>query len=771
MAPRFLLAAALVLAQLALADLASAQRGTVPVNVESVPPGATVYLDTTEGAPLGTTPLSSVRIARGAHTLIFRMPNYEEARLSVTVRRRRETFRAVLRALGSIEVSAANEGANGAEVTIDGAPVPGGRLGGVAIRVENLAPGRHQVRVSREGYRQFEQWVDVQGGQTVRVAVVLERVAPELGQVLVSSDVAGAHVFIDGQDRGTTPTVLDLSPGTYSLEVRSDEEGMEPHTQQILVQANARVTVSARLRPRTTAPTTGAIAIITDVAGAEVRINGQALPLGQYTRDGLQPGNYVVQVIAEGYTAFRREVQVTAGQTTSVDVQLARELGPPTRINVVVNVPNARVRVDAGDARSAPYVDNSPGPGQHTIVVSADGYTEQTFSCTTDPGAPADDDCDRTIELSPLAVAMRVRVDHDLTATGYVSVDGVQVGQVPYEGRVPVGDHVIEVEAEGYESYRQQMIVEYGEGDIEITATLRDSSEAAAAVATTHSALPVPVNHPMLDMEGGYPYLGGISLSIGFADWIDGAFTVRSMGRVTEFEGAARVGFRLFRQLAIGGRFRFGGGLGPAVTATTPCYEQNPAYAVAATGEYSTCGASPAGNPTGSLPTTFTPSSMRTGDPRGLAQELNPYPAGGSVQPFTTDVNTFFLSLELLVSLLLEPIASVSVWGAVDFYSDQYALHPRDVGAYLDVGPGGGSDPICTVSSAGARSLSCRRQEQGRFRLGIAVDFVLHRNFNLWLLFEGIAAQGPDTRRLYGAFLFDSPDVRIYPRAGFTFKF
>ena len=138
--------AALVCAMLTLGLVGrvEAQR-PVPVNIESIPAGATVYLDTTTGAPLGTTPLSSVRIARGSHTLIFQLTNYEEARLTITVSRRRETFRAVLRALGTIEVSAGNDSARGASVYVDGTPVGGGTLGSIPIRVPNLPPGRHQV--------------------------------------------------------------------------------------------------------------------------------------------------------------------------------------------------------------------------------------------------------------------------------------------------------------------------------------------------------------------------------------------------------------------------------------------------------------------------------------------------------------------------------------------------------------------------------------------------------------------------------------------------
>ncbi len=79
------------------ASPAHAQRVvTIPVNIESVPPGATVYVDSPDSTPVGVTPITAARIASGSHTLVFRLANYEEARLVVTVARRRETFRAFL---------------------------------------------------------------------------------------------------------------------------------------------------------------------------------------------------------------------------------------------------------------------------------------------------------------------------------------------------------------------------------------------------------------------------------------------------------------------------------------------------------------------------------------------------------------------------------------------------------------------------------------------------------------------------------------------------
>ncbi|AKF09470.1 S-layer protein [Sandaracinus amylolyticus] len=719
------------------ATRAEAQRG-IPVNVESVPPGATVYLDSPDGAPLGTTPLTAVRVPAGAHTLIFRMPNFEEARLTVTVRRRRETFRAVLRPLGTIEVSAGNEGARGAQVRIDGQVVGGGTLGSLPIRVESLQPGRHQVEISREGYNNFEQWVEVQGGQVVRVTAMLERAAPTTGSILVSADIQGAPIFLDGQPRGATTTVLDDVPaGMHQIEIRPEGEDVQPFSQQVLVQAGQRATVSATLRRAQTAPTTGSIAVITDAPNAEVRINGQPLPLGTFSRDGLAPGNYVVQVIAEGHQPFRREVTVTAGQTTSVDAQLARELGPPGRINIVVaNVSGARVTVD-GEERTAPFVVNQPEAGTHAVVVRADGYEEVSFTCSTAPGAPAGDACDRTINMQPLAVALRVTLQQEIEGVAVLSIDGRQVGEVPYEGRVPVGDHTFEVSAEGYEPFRRQMLVSHGEGAITIDARLRDSSEEAAAEGTTHSALPIAMNHPMIDASIGWPYLAELRLSIGLHELFDAGFGIRTFGRITEFEGRLRFGGRVLRQLAFGAQARFGGGIGPSSSVGAPDYSEFD------------------GDPT-------TPGSQPL--PNELHQEYRPGVPGEARWDYP--VNTAFFSVEGLMSLLLEPLAAVTLWLGIDITSDEYAGSARNSSAYADFNAEGGA--ICVTDGT---ELHCDRQDMARFRLGGAVEFVLSPNFNMWFIFEGVLAQTSDHRRMLSGFIGDALDIRIYPRLGITYKF
>jgi hypothetical protein len=728
------LAAVAALAWLAISapSIASAQRG-IPVNVESVPPGATVYLDSPDGAPLGTTPITAVRIPSGAHTLIFRMPNFEEARLQITVARRRETFRAVLRALGTIEVSAGNEGARGASVTIDGQPVGGGTLGSLPIRVDSLPPGRHQIQATHDGFEHFEQWVEVQGGQTVRVTAMLERSAPTTGSILVAADVQGAPIFLDGVSTGrATTTVLDdVSVGTHTVEIRGGE-GTTPFSQTVLVQQGQRAEVHATIHPVSTAPTTGSIAIITDVPTAEVRINGTSLGAGVFSRDGLAAGSYIVQVMSEGYEPFESEVTVTAGQTTSVRAHLSAHVGPPGNISITVpSGHGARVIVDGGEPHDAPYVVTDAMAGTHTVIVRAEGFEDVSFTCSNAPGASDEQDCDRQVELSAQQVPFRVTLQHEIEGEAALLIDDREIGPVPYEGRIPVGNHIVEVRAEGYQSYRRQMDVQLGQGDITVDAALVDSSTEASASSTTHSALPTPINHTWVDASLGYPYLGEVRLGIGIHELFDAGFAIRTFGRITEFEGRVRFGARVIRQLALGAQLRFGGGIGPGVGMGHPS-------------------AAPVigGNPVS--PVAYVPSAI---GPARL-----PYP-----------VNTAFISLEGDISLLLEPVATVTLWTGLDIVSDEYAGHARNERVFSDYTGSGGAG--CNDSNGTSVVCMQQRQTMARWRFGGAIEFNIGQNLGVWLIFEGILAQTDGPRRMLSAFISDSTDIQIYPRLGFTYKF
>ncbi|MEC7526433.1 MAG: PEGA domain-containing protein [Myxococcota bacterium] len=703
----------------------------IPINIESVPPGATVYLDSTSSPPLGTTPLRNVRVERGEHTIIFQLLNHEEARLQVDVRRRRETFRAVLRALGTIEVSAGNAGAQGANVFVDGRQV-GGALGATPIRVTDLQPGRHQVRVQREGYDTFEQWVEVGGGQMVRVAAILQQSAPDTGSILVSGP-PGAPVFLDGTPRGSTPTVIDgVAVGSHTVEIRPP--GLPPYSQSVTVLAGQRATVAMPAQQG------GTLRVIASAPGAVISIDGEVIGPSPASREGLAAGEHIVEATAEGHQRARQTVTIEAGQQRVVSLDMQPEVGEPGRIVVESNVDGAIVLIDGEERGQAPVV-LTPEAGPHAIVVRADGHQEYSTTCETRPGQ----NCEVDAVLVPQQVRVRVAVQPGIRGA-QLFVDDELAGPVPYDGTLPAGSHVLVVQAPEYEEFRQQVLLtpssEVRPFDItlpRITDGMSDEErqvlvqedERRRGAAVTHSAAPLVVNQATIDLSLGWPYLAEMRLSVGLLDWLDAGFAVRSFGRLTEFEGRVRAGFRPIEQLAVGGQVRFGGGIGPELGHRQPSY----------------------------------PPAMGGGVlPNEERYDTRPdTPAAGN--EFSYPINSIFMSLEAMGSLHFSDTGAFTLWLGLDLSSDEYAGHPFNSGVYLDFDREGNA--YCTESGA---DLACPREDWGRVRLGGTLELVLTRNWNLWFLLEGILNQAP--RRIMGNLLgIEANDTQFYFRIGTTYKF
>jgi len=162
---------------LCIAAPAWAQK-TRPVQVTSVPDGATVWLGDKEGEPIGTTPFET-ELAPGEYTTIFELgghvPVFEtlivdeikdkkKARIPVTLKV------ALVPAVSKLTVK--GDAPPTAKVLIDGK-----ERGGLPLTID-VEPGAHQVQVTIPGRETYEQWVELEGGQEHEVTVSLEGMAP-----------------------------------------------------------------------------------------------------------------------------------------------------------------------------------------------------------------------------------------------------------------------------------------------------------------------------------------------------------------------------------------------------------------------------------------------------------------------------------------------------------------------------------------------------------------------------------------------------------------
>lgn len=703
---------------LALSFAAPAAAQTIPVNIESTPPGATVYLDTeTDANRVGVTPMRNVRVPRGNHSLIFKLANHETLTQAVYFRRRRETFRVTLNAQAVIDIQAGNAAATGAAVRIDGQNV------GTVPHRQTVQPGRHLVQVGKEGYVTFNQWTEATGGQVLTLPVILEQATPSTGSLLVAGDVSGAAVYIDGTPRGSTPTLIDgLTEGEHTVEVRANDPALQPFRQTIRIIAGERLTVNATLRP---APAQGgSLRILSNVRGAIISVDGEVVGEAPATAPNLPPGEHIVEARAQGYQPAQQPVTIEAGRQRVISITLEEDAGEPGRIVVNANVDGATVTVDGEERGSPPVVIENAPAGTHAIIVRANGYEEHRETCTVG----ADTNCEVTARLRPIGTPVRVEANVN---TGEFLVDGEVMGPVPWEGTVPVGSHLIEVRADGYRTYQAQVQLRPSNevrvfnvglvGEDEMTPEEHREREVARRErhrqAVARSGATLPDDLAVLDFSVGWPHLFEFRLGIGIFDWLEAGIGLRTtFYRLTEFEGRLKAGYRPVRQVSVGAQFRLGGGLGPS---RGPTDEE-------------------------------------------LADLGFPDPAP------EYDTNAFFFSLEGLFSLHFLNAGNFTLWIAMDYHTDGWRWNASDNDCRYQHGCMPASDRPLDPTVDLARLDA--RQRQVRLRLGGSLEFILSATWNMWASFEGILAG--KARRIFGdVWGLGHNDVQLYGRLGFTYKF
>jgi hypothetical protein len=122
-----------------------------------------------------------------------------------------------------------------AQVFIDGAAV------GKVPQEKRVSAGEHPVVVRLDGFKQFEQKVRVEAGQTVTVQATLKPV----GRLRILSTPSASDVVINGIPVGKTP--LDTEVETGETVIRIESAGYQPFEQTLQIEGGKTQTLSREL--------------------------------------------------------------------------------------------------------------------------------------------------------------------------------------------------------------------------------------------------------------------------------------------------------------------------------------------------------------------------------------------------------------------------------------------------------------------------------------------------------------------------------------------
>ena len=509
---------------------------------------------------------------------------------------------------GVVVITAGDDATSGAAIRIDGEPA-----GNVPLR-QALSPGRHLVQVGKRGFVTFSKWVDLASGQVMTIPVTLQPQALKTGSLLITADVTGIPVFIDGQRRGGTPLIVNgLTEGEHLVEIKSPGEGYQPFSKLVTVKADERITVDATIR---IAPELGSLRVIANVPGSIISLDGVDIGVAPAAKGGLTPGEHVVVARAAGYEPVEQKVTVVAGRERVVSLRFVTPTAGVPRILVRANIDYATVAIDGEDYGNPPITIEPAEFGTHSIVVRAPGYREVRRACSVGP----ERNCDIYAELNPLGVPVRIEAD---VPGAQLFIDGEPRGPVPWEGDLPAGVHRLEVRAEGYQNHVEQIRLEESTRVRLIQVVM---TTAAAAVETskrekeaerrdplrntvTHAGAPVPVGVATVDFSTGWPWLASVGMRTGLRKFLDIGLFVATFGRLTDFTASTKFGWKVSRNFSLGGDLQVGGGVGPAKR-----------------------------------------------DENGIRHPTN----------------NFFITLDAILSLHFPPRGAFSIWMAFDFNSDRW---------------------------------------------------------------------------------------------------
>jgi serine/threonine-protein kinase len=231
-----------------------------------------------------------------------------------------------------------NSTPEGADVHIDGRGDPSWVT---PFNLAGLAPGRHNVTVTRAGYSSETRAIDVASGSKSFLVVQL---AALTATAAVTSEPAGAQVFVDGKDTGRiTPAQLSIDkPGTHTFLVR--KQGYLDETSSANLQAGQVFRFAPSLKALGSTEEIkigggrfkklfgggetagmGTVSVKTQPKGAQVAVNNRIVDKFSPVDFYLNPGTYVVDVTMSGFKPVHRIIEVQKGTKVTLEETLERQ--------------------------------------------------------------------------------------------------------------------------------------------------------------------------------------------------------------------------------------------------------------------------------------------------------------------------------------------------------------------------------------------------------------------------------------------------------------
>ncbi|MBW1787705.1 MAG: PEGA domain-containing protein [Deltaproteobacteria bacterium] len=267
------------------------------------------------------------------------------------------------------------------------------------------------------------------------------------GKLHITSEPAGAAVYIDGQFFHKTPADIRLETGYHRI--RLEKKDFAPFYEEIDIRRRDTVRIHARMEAL---DRFGALVIKSRPSGADIRING-VLYDRTPARIRLWEGNHQVEVEKYGYKPHRQKVFVPRARVTV----LSPVLNPVERygtLHMSSDPSGARVFIDGAFYDRTPLRVRLPA-GNHDIKVKKRGYAPYIENVPIHPDAATV----RNVRLIRKGGSIGTLMVRSNPQDATVKIDGMVYGQTPLEIDLPTGYYKLEVRKKGYKPVFTEAVI------------------------------------------------------------------------------------------------------------------------------------------------------------------------------------------------------------------------------------------------------------------------------------------------------------------------
>ena len=329
------------------------------------------------------------------------------------------------------------------------------------MKIKVMHPQLGQLKDSDDGYYYFpsplkESTCYRMEITTAKVTVVVEEERKKTGYLVINSEPEGAHVYLteDGVENyaGTTPFYKKLTYGTYNYRVKKslyhDEVG-------IVKVDNTRIVQDLMLRPAF-----GSLKVTSNPSNAIVTIDSDSREfVTPCTIEQLASGRYKINIVAPRYAAVTREVEITDGKLSSLDVMLDARFAKVT----ISTLPGASIKIN-GQVKGRGSYSEELGEGIYDIEVSLESHRSVTRQIEVVAKQP------QIITLEPTPIYGSLDIESQPMFAN-VTINGKSYGDTPLSiENMLIGDYEVVLSKPGCATVTKRVtITEKNQSTVEAT--------------------------------------------------------------------------------------------------------------------------------------------------------------------------------------------------------------------------------------------------------------------------------------------------------------